>query len=82
MNHRGKRAKLPFYLMVYLLHREACLVTIQAVLVYREDLTRRQRAGSAGITARLHVLWDEYSQGQRSARSLLSAGSHLISPKL
>ena len=52
-----------------------------AQLVYRENLNRRQRAGATTITARLQTLWDEYSAGRRSARSLLATGSHLICPR-
>ncbi|KAK2152678.1 hypothetical protein LSH36_321g00041 [Paralvinella palmiformis] len=65
LNHRGKRAKLPFYLLVHLLHKEARIVNIQVTMVYLEDLTRDQRRAAVNITSRLEKLWAEYSSGSR-----------------
>ncbi|KAK2145428.1 hypothetical protein LSH36_682g01063 [Paralvinella palmiformis] len=81
LNHRGKRAKLPFYLLVQLLHKEARIVNIQVTMVYQEDLTQDQHHGAANITSRMEKLWVEYSNGSHSALSLIATGSHLISPK-
>jgi len=50
-----------------------------AILVFREDMIRRQRAGAATTTTKLLTLWEEYRAGNRSASSLLSSGSNLIS---
>ena len=47
LNHRGKKASLPFYLLIHLLHRESKVVTRTVQLVFREDLTRQQRRGAA-----------------------------------
>ena len=81
LNHKGQRASLPFYLLCCLLYQEAVSVQITVQLVFREEVTRMQKSGSARITATLHKYWDEYSRLQRSARSLLSAGSNLICPR-
>ena len=78
LNQRGKRVKLPMYLMIQLLHKEAILVEIASQLIFREDLTRHQRHLAMRTNERLTVLWQEYQDGTRSARSLLNAGSHLI----
>ena len=55
MNHRGKRAKIPLYLLYHLLYREAQFVSMQAQLVsiLREDLARIQRPGAANTTSHL-----------------------------
>ena len=67
--------------MCHLLHQEARLVEMTAQLVFREEVTRRQRAGAASTTRRLMTLWDEYASGQRSSTAVLRAGSQLICPR-
>ncbi|KAG0719438.1 hypothetical protein GWK47_050452 [Chionoecetes opilio] len=81
LNHRGQKANLPFYLLVELLRKESTLVSFAVQFVYQEEQLRRHRAGSANINSRLTTLWQEYAAGDRSARSLLSAGSHYICPR-
>ncbi|XP_006814468.2 uncharacterized protein LOC100373162 [Saccoglossus kowalevskii] len=43
LNKRGKKANLPFYLLVSLLHKEATYITIQAKLVSEKKLQRHQK---------------------------------------
>ena len=74
-------AQLPFYLLTELLHKEAKLVELQVQLVYREDLHRQQRHKAKEVTRRLEELWSQYTDGQRTAVSLLAAGSRLICPR-
>ncbi|KAK2145653.1 hypothetical protein LSH36_666g00024 [Paralvinella palmiformis] len=78
---RSYYTKLPFYLLIRLLHKEARIVNIQVAIVYWEDLTLDQRHGVANITTRLEKLRAEYSDRSRSASSPIAAGSHLIGPK-
>ena len=48
--------QLPLYLLTHLLHKEAMLVTVAVQLIHREDLERRQRAGTQAVTKHLDRL--------------------------
>ncbi len=74
--------QLPLYLLTHLLHKEAMLVTVAVQLIHREDLERRQRAGTHAVTKHLDRLWTEYEADERTARSLLGAGCRLICPRV
>ncbi len=78
----GQKSNLAFYLLVHLLHTEAKMVAITSALVYQEDVTRIQRNGAKTCNARLFALWEDYTRGERSAQSLLSAGSRIICPRV
>ncbi len=58
------------------------MVAITSALVYQEDVTRIQRNGAKTCNARLFALWEDYTRGERSAQSLLSAGSRIICPRV
>ena len=70
------RANLPFYLLIKLLHREACLVSLQIRLVSDKKLRRMQRRKYLRIQARVFANWAAY-QHHQSARRLLKACAHL-----
>ncbi|XP_033104055.1 uncharacterized protein LOC117106742 [Anneissia japonica] len=80
LNHRAKRANIQFYMLCQLLYEESQTVSINAELIYREDELRTQAPAALRTNQRLHKLWDEYAAGTRTARTLLIAASHLISP--
>jgi len=80
INRRGQRGQLQFYLLCHLLHQEACLVTLTAEFIRREDVVRCERHTSKTTTERLHKLWAEYTSGYRSPKALLDAASNLICP--
>ena len=71
-----KQANLPFYLLIKLLHREACLVSLQIRLVSDKKLRRMQRRKYLRIQARVFANWAAY-QHHQSARRLLKACAHL-----
>jgi len=80
LNRRGQRCQLQFYLLCHLLFEEARLVTLTAEFVRREDAVRCERHTSKTTTERLHKLWSEYRNGDRTPKALLDAASHLICP--
>ena len=82
LNRKARRGSLPLYLLIQLLESEGNDVRETATLVFREEVTRIQRAGATRSTKRLHQFWAEYRDPERtrSARSLLNAGGNLICP--
>ena len=48
--------------------------------VLEQKLTRVQRKSTKKANSAIYTLWTEYEEGERSARSLLEAGSRLICP--
>ena len=57
-------------------------VAVQLILIHREDLERRQRAGTHAVTKHLDRLWTEYEADERTEISLLGAGCRLICPRV
>ena len=74
------KSDLPFYLLFQLLHREACLTSLQMKLVSERKLKRIQRKKYRALQTRIFDLWEEYTNVERNARQLLSAISHLNGP--
>ena len=81
LNRRASgKSDLPFYLLIQLLHREARLTSLQMKLVSERKLKRIQRKKYRALQTRIFDLWEEYTNGERNARQLLSAISHLNGP--
>lgn len=84
--HRGLNSRasgksgLPFYLLVKFLYREARLTSLQMRLVSERKLKRIQRRQFRNLQTKIFNLWEEFRNGERSAKQLLSAISYLIAP--
>jgi len=80
LNQLARRGSLPFYLLVRLLHDESSTVSVQVHLMSDGRLRRYARRKYTTLNGRLLKLWKEYSDGERSASSLLRAASRLQLP--
>ena len=70
-NQASGRWKLPLYVLIGLLYREALLTVVDIRLVSDRKLRRVQRKKYREMQAKLFVHWDEYQQGKKSALQLL-----------
>ena len=82
MNMKAKGNSLSFYVLVGLIYREAVAVKWQLKLLSEGKVLRRRRNNYRNITANLCKLWAEYERGERSAKRLLKACSHVYCPNL
>ena len=81
LNRRAAgKTQLPFYLLVKLLHREAKLTSLHIRLVSERKLKRIQRKMYRQLQTKIFGLWEEYRNGERSAKRLLKAISYLYGP--
>ena len=81
LNRRASgKTQLPLYLLINLLHNEACLTAIHIRLVSEKKLQRIQRKKFRNLQSRIFTLWEEFNNGQRNAKQLLKACSHLNGP--
>lgn len=84
--HRGLNSRasgksgLPFYLLVKFLYREARLTSLQMRLISERKLKRIQRRQFRNLQTKIFNLFEEFRNGERSAKQLLSAISYLIAP--
>jgi hypothetical protein len=76
----GQKCKLPFYVLLALLHAEAKFISIQMRLVSQEKLKKFQRKKYRRVQGALTKLWEERQAGTRSARNLLKAASFIYGP--
>ena len=77
LNNVARRANVPFYLLVRLLHSEAQTVTLQLHLLSDGLVLRRTSKRYTKLNARLTSLWAEYTAGQKTATAFLRAAAHL-----
>ena len=82
LNQRARRADLPFYLLVRVLHEEASMVSLQVRLLSDGKLRRQSRKKYRELNGRLLTLWREYAAGERTTSSLLRAASRLQLPNV
>ena len=81
LNRRASgKTQLPLYLLINLLHNEACLTAIHNRLVSEKKLQRIQRKKIRNLQSRIFTLWEEFNNGQRNAKQLLKACSHFNRP--
>jgi hypothetical protein len=80
LNVLARRGKLPFYMLIALLHEEATLVRLTAIQVSEKRLKRYQRKVYASVQAKLFEAWNEYIEGRRTTSSLLRACSRFYEP--
>ena len=80
-NQASGRWKLPLYVLIGLLYREALLTVVDIRLVSDRKLRRVQRKKYREMQAKLFVHWDEYQQGKKSALQLLRSCWYLNGPR-
>lgn len=80
-NQARGRWKLPLYVLIGLLYREALLTVVNIRLVSDRKLRRVQRKKYREMQAKLFVHWDEYQQGKKSALQLLRSCWYLNGPR-
>lgn len=78
--HALSRSQLPLYLLIKLLHQEACLTSLHIWIVSEKKLRRVQRKRYWDQQVKIFKLWEEFSNGEKSARQLLKACSHMNGP--
>ena len=79
INHRGHE-QLPFYTLIRLLHREACIVNIQVRLVSEKKLQRIQTKKYTHLHNMYNTLWVAYTNGDKTAKQLLYACARINGP--
>jgi hypothetical protein len=82
LNVQARRGTLPFYTLVALLHEEARLVQLTAILVSEKHLKRYQKKVYASVQATLFGAWNDYVKGSRTTSSLLRACSRFYDPMI
>lgn len=73
LNRHAAKASLPMHLLIYLLHEEAHLMTIQVHLLDKDRVYRYRRKTYQQLQGRLHKCWEEFNVGEQSTKKLLSA---------
>jgi len=76
----GQKCKLPFYVLLTLLHSESKFIAVQMRMVTQYKLKKYQRKKYKRLQGKLVKLWEEREAGTRSARHLLKAVSHIYGP--
>ncbi|KAK3720985.1 hypothetical protein QZH41_018542 [Actinostola sp. cb2023] len=81
LNRRaGGWCHLPLYSLIELLNREVSLTAINIRLVSEKKLKHVQRKKYRQLQAKLFGRWEQYANGERSAKQLLKLCSHLNGP--
>jgi len=78
LNSKAGHGKLNLYQLVSLLQQEATLGDVEVKLMSQGAAVRVQRSKYRKMNDFIFARWAEYSQGTRSAASLLSACSHAV----
>ena len=63
------RWHMPFYLLIGLLHEEACLTALRIRLVSEKKLKRIQRAKFRSLQAKIFDLWDDFVNQRKKCRA-------------
>ena len=80
LNTRAGRASLHFYSLLWMLHQEAELVSLQVRLVSEGKLRRHQKKKTRQLEGKLFSLWEGYREGSISASKLLKKCGRVYSP--
>lgn len=78
--HALSQSQLPLYLLIKLWHQEACFTSLHIWIVSEKKLRRVQRKRYWDQQVKIFKLWEEFSNGEKSARQLLKACSHMNGP--
>ena len=78
VNLKARKGNLNFYLLLKLLHDEARMVNLQVRLLSEGKILRKQQHKYNKHHGQLVKLWEEYNNGERSAKQLLKAVSYHI----
>ena len=77
LNKRASgRAQITLYMLINLLHKEACLVALQIRLVSEQKLTKLQEKKYRSVQGKVLSYWEQYACHQKSAAQLLKACYH------
>ena len=83
LNRRASgRAQMPLYMLINLLHKEACLVALQIRLVSEKKLTKLQKKKYRSVQGKILSYWEQYACHQKSTVQLLKACSQVNGPKV
>ena len=74
--------QMNLFMLISLLFDETCLVPTQVGLVSDGKLKRCQCRASRDMEAKIHKLWSQYEDGEKSALQLLRAASCLYGPRV
>ncbi|XP_033762412.1 uncharacterized protein LOC117343950 [Pecten maximus] len=80
INTKARRANLPFYMLVPLLHQEGRLVTLQMRLVAEQALRRQQTTVYRRIQGKIQTLWDQYAEQEISSSTFLKTVGKIYCP--
>ena len=80
LNHNARRAKLPMYVLINLLHQESLFVTLQARLLSENKLKRQQHHKFSKLQAKVSKYWEKFVEGDRTTKQLLRACLYLNGP--
>ena len=78
MNNKAKKGQLSFYMLLWLLHDEARTVILQVHLVSDNKLTCKDHIKYCKAQVDIYNIWDDYSNGKKTANQLLKACSWLV----
>ena len=79
-NFFHQHAKLPFYILVPKLLKEAKLIPVQCKMVSEGKLQRTQRRQTRQLQGQIFQLWDQYVATELTASQLLRKCANIYSP--
>ena len=80
LNNNARRASLPVYLLIHLLHQESRLVSMQVHLVSENKLKRQQQRKYKDLQAKIVKYWDDFVAGEMTSKQLLHACAYVNGP--
>ena len=80
LNRHARRASLPVYLLIHLLHQESRLVSMQVRLVSENKLKRQQQRKYKDLQAKIFKYWDDFIAGEMTSKQLLYACAYVNGP--
>ena len=76
-----RKSQLPLYMLIQLLHDESRLTSLQIRMVSEHKLCRLQRRTYRQLQAKIFSLWDQFQNGDWTAKQLLRACAELYGPR-
>ncbi|XP_035686596.1 uncharacterized protein LOC118422872 [Branchiostoma floridae] len=82
LNMKARKAKLPFYLLVDLLHRESLIVKAQVRMVCEGRLRSHQRQKYKNLQGKIFTAWERFDDDFYTARELLEVCARIYGPTI
>ena len=83
LNRRAQgKCSLLLYMLIALLHQESRLSSLQIRLVSERKLKKIQRKTYRELQTKVFNLWDEYGNGEKTAKQLMKACAYLHGPRV